>query len=68
MRLCIAGLAFPVVVTWWLAYEWRRSLFGDPVPASDDRRSDDLPSADLARQVWVSDKLGLLDDPRPDGE
>jgi hypothetical protein len=55
--MCVAGLAFPVVVAWWLAYEWRRALFGDPVPLSDD-----LPSVDLARKVWVSDKFGLLDD------
>jgi hypothetical protein len=63
LRLCIAGLAFPVVVAWWLSYEWRRALFGDPVPPSDD-----VASADLARKVWVSDKLGLLDDERASRE
>jgi hypothetical protein len=55
VRLGIAGVAFPVVVCWWLAYQWRRALFGAPVSPSND-----VPSADLAREVWVSDKLGLL--------
>jgi hypothetical protein len=55
----------PIVVAWWLDYEWRRVLFGEPMPPSDD-----LPSADLAREVSLSEKLALLDDERAlrDGE
>jgi hypothetical protein len=56
LRLCIAGSAFPVLIPWWIAYQWRRAMFGSPVPLSGD-----VPSADLARNVWVSDKLGLLE-------
>lgn len=52
LRLSIAGLAFPVVVVWWLVFRWRRALFGDAVPTDAD-----APSADLARKIWLTDKL-----------
>jgi hypothetical protein len=55
VRIAVAGLAFPTVAAWWCAYEWRRGRFGPPVADSDER-----PSADLARRVWVTEKLGLL--------